>query len=140
MKKSRQPLFINIDCIRLYVPNLQEGIEYYCNCLGLNIIWRTDSEVGLGMGDGITEVVIQNEDSEQEVDIKVDSVIEAVEQIKKAGGQIISGPFDIKIGKCAVVKDPWNNKYVILDTTKGTFITDDDGNIVGQKLPLNKTL
>lgn len=140
MKKLNQPLFINIDCIRLYVPDLQEGIEYYCNNLGLNIIWRTDSEVGLGMDDGITEVVIQNEDSEQEVDIKVDSVIEAVEQIKRAGGQIISGPFDIKIGKCAVVKDPWNNKYVILDMTKGAFITDDDGNIVGQKLPLNKTL
>lgn len=39
--------------------------------------------------------------------------------------------------KCAVVKDPWNNKYVILDTTKGTYITDNEGNIIGQNKPSN---
>ncbi len=84
------------------------------------------------MGDKKTEVVIQNEDKWQEVDIKVDSVLKAVEEIKDAGGRIVNGPFDIKIGKCAVIKDPWNNKYVILDDSKGTFITDENGNIIGQ--------
>jgi predicted enzyme related to lactoylglutathione lyase len=69
------------------------------------------------------------------MDIKVDSVVEAVKEIEKAGGQIIYGPFDVPIGKCAVVKDPWNNKYVILDTTKGTYITDSEGNIIGQNKP-----
>jgi len=91
----------------------------------------------LGMGflleDGITELVIQNEDKNQETDIKVESVVETVEQIKEAGGKIVNGPFDIKIGKCAVIEDPWGNKMVILDTTKGTFTTDTEGNIVGQK-------
>jgi lactoylglutathione lyase len=72
------------------------------------------------------------------IDIKVDSVMDAAVKIEKAGGQILYGPFDIKIGKCAVVKDPWGNKYVILDHTKGTFITDDDGNIIGQNPPVNK--
>ena len=91
---------------------------------------------GLGMSEGITEIVIQNERKEQNIDIKVDSVVEAVKEIEKAGGQIIYGPFDIRIGKCAVVKDPWNNKYVILDTTKGTYITDNEGNVIGQ----NKTV
>src|SRR5690554_6082162 len=78
--------------------------------------------VGLGMGDSKTEIVIQNERTEQFIDIKVDSVMDAAVEIEKAGGQILYGPFDIKIGKCAVVKDPWGNKYVILDHTKGTFI------------------
>lgn len=140
MDKSNKPLFKNIDCIRLYVPNLQEGVEYYCNSLGLSIIWKTDSEIGLGMGEGITEIVIQNESNEQEIDIKVESVTKAIEQIERAGGQIIYGPFDIKIGKCAVVKDPWGNKYVILDATKGVFITDDEGNIIGQRVPTDNTL
>ncbi len=137
MEKTKQPLFTSIDCIRLYVPNLEEGINYYCNSLGMKIIWKTDSEAGLGMGEGITEIVIQNESKEPEIDIKVDSVVEAVGRIKKAGGQIVAGPFEIKIGKCAVVKDPWDNKYVILDTTKGLFITDKEGNIVGQEKPSN---
>jgi len=87
------------------------------------------------MSEGKTEIVIQNERDTQEVDIKVDSVVDAIIEIKKAGGQVVYGPFDIKIGKCAVVKDPWNNQYVILDTSKGTFITDDEGNIIGQNEP-----
>lgn len=130
-----KPLFKYVDCYRLYIPDLEKGIEYYCNNLGLKIIWKTDSAVGLGMEDDKTEIVIQNENEWQEVDIKVESVIEAVEDIKEAGGEIVYGPFDIRIGKCAVVKDPWGNKYVILDSTKGTFLTDDEGNIIGQKKP-----
>jgi len=129
------PLSKYIDCIQLYVPDLIEGVDFYCNGLGLKLIWNTDSAVGLGMSEGKTEIVIQNERDTQEVDIKVDSVVDAIIEIKKAGGQVVYGPFDIKIGKCAVVKDPWNNQYVILDTSKGTFITDDEGNIIGQNEP-----
>ncbi|WP_102399030.1 VOC family protein [Haloimpatiens massiliensis] len=134
----KQPLFRNIDCIQLYIPNIQQGIEYYCNSLGLRVIWKSDSAVGLGMSEGITEIVIQNERNTQEIDIKVDSVTDAI--IERAGDQIIYGPFDIKIGKCAVVRDPWNNQYVILDTTKGTFITDNEGNIIGQNEPANNNI
>lgn len=127
----RKPLFKYVDCIQFYTPDLQEGMQYYCNSLGMKVIWKSDTSIGLGMSEGITEIVIQNERNAQEIDIKVESVIEAINDIEKAGGQIICGPFDIKIGKCAVVRDPWNNQYVILDSTKGTFITDDEGNIIG---------
>jgi len=130
-----KPLFKNIDCLQLYVPDLEAGIDYYGNQLGLKIIWKTKTAVGLGMEQGLAEIVIQNERREMEQDIKVNSVIEAVKKIEQAGGTILSGPFDIKIGQCAVVKDPWGNQYVILDSTKGTFITDDEGNIKGQENP-----
>ncbi len=130
-----KPLFENIDCLELYVSDLQKGIEFYCNHLGLRILWKTDSMVGLGMANDIAEIVIQNERKQQAVDLKVDSVIQAVEKIQAAGGEIVYGPFEIKIGKCAVVQDPWGNQYVILDTTKGTFITDEEGNILGQNRP-----
>ena len=131
MDISKKPLFKFVDCIEFYTPNLQEGMQYYCNSLGMKVIWKSDTSIGLGMEEGITELVIQNERKAQEVDIKVESVIEAINDIEKAGGQIVYGPFDIRIGKCAVVKDPWDNRYVILDSTKGTFITDDEGNIIG---------
>lgn len=39
--------------------------------------------------------------------------------------------FDIDIGKCAVVQDKWSNRYVILDMTKGQYVTDAEGNIFG---------
>lgn len=127
-------LFKSTDCLRLYVSNLEEGLRFYRDALGLKLIWSTDTAIGLGMADLVTEVVIQTEDKRQEIDIKVDSVIDAVKIIENAGGQIVYGPFDIKIGKCAVIRDPWDNEYVILDSTKGTFITDGDGKIIGQRI------
>jgi lactoylglutathione lyase len=133
--KPNKSIFSYVDCIELYTPDIQKGIDYYCNNLGLKVIWKTESSVGLGMNEGITEVVLQNERKEMNVDFKVESVTKAVKDIEKAGGQILYGPFDIPIGKCAVVKDPWDNRYVILDTTKGTYITDEDGNIIGQNEP-----
>jgi lactoylglutathione lyase len=138
MKAKKEPLFKNVDCIQVYVPNLEKGIDFYCNHLGLKIIWKTDSEVGLGMADNVTEIIIQNKENKQEIDIKVDSVVEAVERINKAGGRILFGPFDIKIGKCAVVTDLWDNKYIILDSTKGILITDNEGNIIGQKVEVSE--
>jgi lactoylglutathione lyase len=127
------PVLKNIDCIRLYVSNLEDGLKYYSSHLGLKLIWKTQKAIGLGMTEGITEIVIQTEDKTREIDFKVDNVDEAIKEISKAGGKVVVKPFDIPIGRCAVIEDPWENRYVILDSTKGTFITDGNGNIVGQK-------
>lgn len=126
-------MFEKVDCLMYYVPDLNEGLKYYRDKLGLKMAWKSENAIGLLMGDGKTEIVIQNTEKKAETDIKVKSVIEAVAKIRKSGGKIICGPFDIKIGKCAVIEDPWKNKMVILDTTKGTFTTDIEGNIIGQK-------
>ncbi len=126
-------LFRKVDCVRLFVSDLEQGREYYEKLLGLKMIWKTEKAIGLGMDEDVTEVVLQNSGRKLEVDFKVNSVLDAVKDIKKAGGRVVIGPFDIKIGKCAVVKDLWNNEYVILDSTKGTFITDEEGNIIGQE-------
>jgi lactoylglutathione lyase len=135
MDNAKQAVFRYLDCVELYVPDIQKGIEYYCGGLGLRLLWKRATQAGLGMSEGKTEIVIQNERREQNMDMKVDSVVAAVKAIEKAGGRIVHGPFDIPIGKCAVVEDPWHNKYVILDTTKGTYVTDDEGNIVGRNEP-----
>jgi len=54
---AKDPLFKNIDCLQLYVPDLQRRIDFYCNNLGLKILWKTDSAVGLGMANDIAETV-----------------------------------------------------------------------------------
>ena len=124
-------LFKQVDCIELYVPNLDEGIRYYRDSLGLKLLWRAHATVGLGMENGDTEIVLQTDRRMTNVDLKVDSVADAVEAIRKAGGKVVDGPFDIPIGKCAVVQDKWENQYVILDMTKGRYITDESGNVMG---------
>jgi len=39
-------------------------------------------------------------------------------------------PFDIPIGRCAVVNDPWGNRLVLLDVGKGSLVTDGDGRVL----------
>lgn len=126
-------LLRNVDCIELYVSNLEEGMKYYCDCMGLKLLWRTENMAGLGMEESITELVLQTERRKTNIDFKVASVLEAIEKIIDAGGKVIHGPFDIPIGKCAVIKDSWDNEYVILDMTKGKYVTDEKGNVIGVK-------
>jgi hypothetical protein len=47
------------------------------------------------------------------------------------GGKVVAGPTDIPIGRLAVVEDPFGNRLVVLDSTKGTYETDQSGNVTG---------
>jgi predicted enzyme related to lactoylglutathione lyase len=78
---------------------------------------------------------LQTEEQRQEVDLLVDSADEAAKFIELAGGKIIVPAFDIQIGRCVVVEDPWENPLVLLDTSKGILKTDSDGNLIGNINP-----
>jgi lactoylglutathione lyase len=49
----------------------------------------------------------------------VDDVVVAAAHYAAEGCLIIVAPFDITIGKCAVLRDPFGARLCILDTTKG---------------------
>jgi predicted enzyme related to lactoylglutathione lyase len=83
------------------------------------------------MPDTDAELVIQTERSELEVNLLVDSAEAAAMRFAEAGGQVVVPPFDIQIGRCVVVRDPWGNLLVLLDMSKGMLVTDADGNVVG---------
>lgn len=51
--------------------------------------------------------------------------------VVEAGGTIVVAPFDIQVGRCVVVGDPWGTPLVLLDTSKGLLVTDADGNVTG---------
>ena len=124
-------LIRKVDCIRLYVPDLEAGLAFYRDRLGHALIWRTESAAGLRLPESEAELVIQTEDQRQEVDLLVDSAVEAAKFVEQAGGRVIVPPFDIQIGRCVVLEDPWGNPLVLLDTSKGLLKTDADGNVIG---------
>ncbi|MGC9349740.1 MAG: VOC family protein [Anaerolineae bacterium] len=128
-------LFQKIDCIQIPVPDLDEGLAYYRDRLGHELIWRTATAAGLRMGEGDAEIVLHTERRGFEVDIKVESADRAAELIEETGGSIIHGPFDIRIGRCVVVADPWGNQLVLLDISKGLLKTDAEGNVIGNEPP-----
>ncbi len=122
-------LFQNVDCVSLYVDNMDEGIAFY-SALGLNLLWRTAYSCGLGMSGDITEVVLVTKHNPV-VQFKVESVETALMAYAKAGGKVELAPFDIDIGRCAVVSDPWGNQYCLLDMSKGKYTTDAQGVVTG---------
>lgn len=124
-------LLKNVDCIEFYVSNLDDGIKYYCDSMGLKLLWRADTSVGLGMKNDIAEIVLQTDRKKMNVDFKVESVIDSIEKVINSGGKVMYGPFDIPIGKCAVIQDKWENEYVILDMSKGRYVTDAQRNVIG---------
>ena len=122
-------LIRKVDCVRLYVPDLEAGLAFYRDRLGHSLIWRTETAAGLRLPDA--ELVLQTEDQRQEVDLLVDSAEEAATLVEQAGGKVIVPPFDIQVGRCVVLEDPWGNPLVLLDMSKGPLKTDAERNVLG---------
>jgi lactoylglutathione lyase len=132
---SAQPLFQKIDCVRLPVPDLEAALAFYRDRLGHRLIWRTPQAAGLQMPGTESELVLYTDGSQEEIDFLVDSADEAAQRVVEAGGTLVVAPFDIQIGRCAVVRDPWGNRWVLLDMSKGRLTTDADGYVTGNIRP-----
>jgi len=130
-----EPLFRLVDCVMVSVPSVEAGIAFYRAKLGHSLIWRTRESAGLQLPDSETELVVYTEKRGVEVDFLVGSVESAVERWRESGGDIAAEPFDIPIGRCAVLRDPWGNELVILDRSKGLLAMDAEGNVTGIEKP-----
>jgi predicted enzyme related to lactoylglutathione lyase len=125
------PLAHKVDCIRLYVADLDEGLAFYQGRLGQELIWRTTEAAGLRLATDETEIVLHTEKTPLEVDLKVESADAAAVRFREAGGEVVVPPFEIQIGRAAVVQDPWGNQLVLLDSSKGVLLTDAEGHVIG---------
>lgn len=126
-----KPLILKVDCLQIPVPSLDAGLVFYRDGLGHTLIWRTETAAGLRMADTDTEIVLQTARAAMEPNLLVDSADAAATLFVEAGGAIIVPPFDIPIGRCAVVHDPWGNPLVLLDMSNGQLVTDTEGNVIG---------
>ncbi len=126
-----EPLIRKVDSVQLRVPDLDSGLAFYHGRLGHDLIWRTENAAGLRMPEGDSEIVLQIERDEPEVDLLVKSADEAALRMVEAGGAVLIPPFDIQVGRCTVVEDPWGNRLVLLDMSRGPLVTDSPGNVTG---------
>ena len=126
-------VFRKVDCISLPVEDLDSALGFYRDSLGHQLIWRDKTAAGLRLPDSNAELVLHTDARPMETDLTVESVHDAIARIQAAGGTVVVEPFEIRIGLCAVVRDPWNNHIVILDQSRGLLKVDADGNIVGHE-------
>jgi predicted enzyme related to lactoylglutathione lyase len=127
-----RPLLRAVDCVTLPVPDLDSGLAFYRDSLGQELLWRADDQgqVGLGLPDGETELVLTTRQGYAPGWL-VESVDRAVDVIRSAGGQVVSDPSDIPVGRVAVTADPFGNMLILLDLSKGRYVIDATGNITG---------
>ena len=121
-----------VDAVTVPVPDLDQGLEFYRDQLGHELVWRNDAvgKVGLRLPESQTELVLST-NLEYAVNWLVRSVSEAVETIVEAGGKVIIEPTQISVGRLAVVNDPFGNALVLLDLSAGRYVTDVDGHVLG---------
>lgn len=136
---SGEALFRKIDCHLLRVADLEAAIAFYGDNLGHRLLWRTEEAASFRLPETDTELVLHTKVG-PETDILVGNVDEAFEIFLNAGGCAVQPPFDLAIGRCARVRDPFGNELVILDQTKGALATDSDGWVTGvRSLPRDPT-
>ena len=133
MTQPPQPrgLLRKVDSVQIPVPNLDGGLAFYRDRLGHELIWRTETAAGLRLADSDTELVLETQRPQPEVDFLVDFVDQVATQLTRAGGTVLVEPSDIPVGRVAVVADPFGNPLTILDLTKGRYLTDADGDVIG---------
>jgi lactoylglutathione lyase len=110
-----------IDCVMLRVPDLTSATEFYTRVFGLRPLWRDEMSVGMGMPATDAEVVLHTMDLpiDQSVHYLVDNVPNAVAMAQQAGCFVRRAPFEVVIGMCAVLEDPYGNAVCLLDMSKG---------------------
>jgi predicted enzyme related to lactoylglutathione lyase len=131
---TQQALFRKIDNHLLRVADLDAAISFYGDKLGHRLLWRSDEAAGFALPETDAELVVHLHLG-PETDILVDDVDEAFASFLSAGGEATQPPFDIAIGRCARIRDPFGNELVILDQSKGKLVTDRNGRVTGVESP-----
>jgi predicted enzyme related to lactoylglutathione lyase len=129
---ANRPLFRKLDNLLLRAADLDAAISFYRDRLAHRVLWRSDEAVGFALPDTDAELVVHLNIG-PETDVVVDDVDEAFAVFLSAGGEVVQRPFDIAIGRCARVRDPFGNDLVLLDQSKGALATDPEGRVIGIK-------
>jgi predicted enzyme related to lactoylglutathione lyase len=120
-----------VDAVMVPVPDLDEGLLFYWEGLGHELIWRNDElgQAGLRLPDSETELVLSTKLG-YAVNWLVASVADAVATVIEAGGELVVEPTKIPVGQLAVTRDPFGNSMVLLDLSSGPYRTDADGHVL----------
>jgi predicted enzyme related to lactoylglutathione lyase len=125
-------LLRKIDAVTVPVPDLDQGLRFYRDGLGHDLLWRDDSrgQAGLRMPETDAEIVLTLRQA-YEPGWLVASASEAARVVVDAGGRMVTGPVDLPVGSLVVVADPFGNVLVLVDLSKGRYTTDAGGDVTG---------
>lgn len=125
-------LLQGVDCVTIPVPDLESGLWFYRDVLGHEVAWRNSArgQIGLRIPGQSTEIVLAVDEPYAPA-WRVESADEASRMIVEHGGRMVFEPADIPVGRLAIVEDPFGNVLVLLDLSRGTYVTGPDGEVTG---------
>lgn len=126
------PVLRKVDAVTIRVPDLDSGLAFYRDKLGHELLWRNDEigQAGLALPESETEIVLATGLDYAPTWLVADAD-EAAMAIAEAGGELRSAPFDVPVGRCAVVADAFGNQLVLIDLSRGLYETDGNGSVTG---------
>jgi predicted enzyme related to lactoylglutathione lyase len=104
------------------VENLDAARRFYEHVLGLTHLWSNTHSIALGMRDCDAEIVLHDDPQiprECNVHYLVGDVNEAAAKLSSAGCAVMVAPFEVRVGMCAVLRDPFENLLNLIDMSKG---------------------
>jgi predicted enzyme related to lactoylglutathione lyase len=103
------------------VDDLEEAAGFYARVFGLRRLWQDESAVGMAMPETDAEIVLHTMDLPPELSVYylVDDVATAVAAYRRQGCAVRTPPFDVPVGRCAVLEDPFGDAVCVLDLSKG---------------------
>jgi len=111
-----------IDCVMIRADDVAAAEKFYSEVFGLKARWREAGSVGMALPECDAEIVLHNNAAiphKVEVHYLVDNVVAAVKYYAENGCRVLTPPFDVLIGKCAVIQDPFDTTICLLDLTSG---------------------
>jgi predicted enzyme related to lactoylglutathione lyase len=116
------PLLLAVDAVTVRVPDLDQGLRFYRDQLGHELLWRNEAvgQAGLRLPESNAELVLSTR-QEYAPNWLVASVEQAVETVVAAGGRVLVEPIPIPVGRLAVVADPFENPLILLDLSAGPY-------------------
>jgi hypothetical protein len=99
--------------------------------LGHELLWRSDQmgQAGLDLPGSDTEIVLTT-GQKYEPNWLVTSADDAAAAVQSVGGRLVTGPSTF-VGRVAVVADPFVNILVLVDLSKGRYVTNSARNVTG---------
>jgi catechol 2,3-dioxygenase-like lactoylglutathione lyase family enzyme len=120
--QAKDAVLRKIDCVMVKVENLAAARRFYERVLGLTHLWSNTHSIALGMRDSDAEIVLHDDPEiprECNVHYLVGDVKEAAAKLSSAGCSVMVAPFEVRVGMCAVLRDPFENLLNLIDMSKG---------------------
>jgi len=112
-----------IDCVMIRVSDVAEALNFYSDVFGLKPVWQDEraGQAGLLFTDSDAEIVLHTDPDipgQVEVHYLVDDVLATVQKYIAQGCKVLIAPFDVRMGRCAVIQDPFGIRVCIVDKSQ----------------------